>query len=331
MSTSPRPRCRFAPLFILLAAAFTADAAASEVRAFEALVTRAHCEGPNGPFSTEIVSLADGTTRFLQIRGERRTELLLLGDAAYQTTEDGGRLAAAPPEVARAIELVVRGHEVHRMVLARPADTARDAPLEVAADDDPNGSRVRIEMDEWRAVHGIELPHRAVFLHEGERFVHDYFQLLPFRLAPGAPVPTGPEALFDRLGDLAEITALHQRTLDAHLRSDVEMLLADEADTGTNSGRGQLTTTTRETMRARLGPYLGATRFDRYADTAVPVVAVSADGSLGWLACEIEGRGEQNDGAGQWSPLAFGFSWVELVAREDDRWVRIGNASSARP
>lgn len=326
-----RPRCRLVGRCILLTIALNGEAALAEVRAFEALVTRARCEGPDGPFSTEIVSLADGTTRFLQVRGEERTELLLFGDSAYQTTEDGGRLTAASPEVARTTEFVVRGHEVHRMVLERPPGASREAPLEVATDDDPNSSKVRIEMGEWRAVHGIALPRRAVFLHEGERFVHDFSVLLPFRLAPGAPLPTEPEALFDRLGDLAEITAMHQRTVDAHLRSDVEMLLADEAEAGTNSGRGQLTTTTRQAMRARLGSYLDATRFDRYADTVVPVVAVSEDGSLGWLACEIEARGEQNDGAGRWNPLAFEFSWVELVARDGDRWVRIGNASSARP
>jgi hypothetical protein len=55
------------------------------------------------------------------------------------------------------------------------------------------------------------------------------------------------------------------------------------------------------------------------------------DGSLGWLACQIEAAGVQRDAGGQEAPLAFGFSWVELYARDGRRWRAIGNASSQKP
>ena len=54
-------------------------AAAAERSPFEGLFTRAACDGPAGPFSTEIISLADGTCRFVQIRGDDRSEILRTG------------------------------------------------------------------------------------------------------------------------------------------------------------------------------------------------------------------------------------------------------------
>ena len=77
--------------------------------------------------------------------------------------------------------------------------------------------------------------------------------------------------------------------------------------------------------------YLGAIRFDRYVDTVVPVVAVAADGTLGWLACEMDASGTRTEN-GKSEPIAYGFSWVELSAKDaDGRWRAIGNASSLRP
>jgi len=63
----------------------------------------------------------------------------------------------------------------------------------------------------------------------------------------------------------------------------------------------------------------------------VPVIAVSTDGSMGWLACEIEVVGHEVGPAGQGARLAYAFSWVETTLKRDSRWLRNGNASSARP
>ncbi len=324
-------------------------------RAIAGVATRARCDGPQGAFETEIVALDEGTARFVQSRGERRSELLASGGAAFQRGA-GGAIEAAPEA---ALE-IVHGHAVHRLLLdldrhaaAGPATAQGCLPLrgpgglafavcpapegglparlEIALSAAAGGETVVVELADWRPLLGVRLPFVATFVQGGQRFVHRYQAVLPFRLAPGASLPAEPAALAARLGDLAALAASHEEVLAAHRASDVERLLAGGGEASLGSHRGVLAVTDRQAMRERLGPYLAATRFSRYEDVAVPAVAVALDGSLGWLACQIEAEGEQRDAVGQASPLAFGFSWVELYARDGDRFRAIGNASSLKP
>jgi hypothetical protein len=144
-------------------------------------------------------------------------------------------------------------------------------------------------------------------------------------------VPSDPGAAFDLLGDLADLAALHRAAVDAHVTSDVDRLAAGEFDWSTVSRRGELVETTRDALVARLGPYLRSIRFTRYHDVRVPAIAVSNDGSLGWLACEIEAEGQEVALQGQGARVAYGFSWIETAIKRNGRWLRNGNASSARP
>ena len=65
-----------------------------------------------------------------------------------------------------------------------------------------------------------------------------------------------------------------------------------------------------------------------------PFPGYPQDGTLAWLACEMQAAGHR-DAGGKNEPIAYGFSWVEHYARDPDskdrRWISIGNASSQRP
>lgn len=324
-------------------------------RAIDGVATVARGEGPNGAFVTEIVALADGRTRFAQSAGDRRTELLAVGAAAFAV----GAGSAASPAPREALE-IARGHAVHRLLLdldryavAGPADGRGCTPmrghgempfsvcvppgeelparllLELKAPE--AGSAIEVELADWRPRLGVRLPFRVTFVQEGRRYAHRFDSVLPFRLSPGTALPEEPAALAARLADLGALAAAHEEVLAAHRASDVERLLAGGGAASLDAHRGILSVTGPDVMRARLGPYLAATRFSRYEDVAVPAIAVALDGSLGWLGCQIEAEGVQRDGRGIEEPLAFGFTWVELYARRAGRWQAVGNASSPRP
>ena len=329
-------------------------------QALVGISARAEANGPRGAFASEMISLDDGTARFRLLMAEGGTELLLAADRPYTRSLTGAsrELAAATD---RSLASFVRGHEVHRMLLdlelrfrpdsraaepgcqallgpddlavtiCRATDSALPATIELALPAGLGGGSTRIELGDWRGLHGVQLPFAADFLHAGERHTYRYREVLPFRLAPGSTLPAAPAALFARLGDLAALAAAHERVLEAHRRSDVGMLLADSAQRTVSSGRGTLNETSRDALAARLGPYFERSRFTRYEDVVVPIVAISADGTLGWLACQIEADGTSAAPGAPPEPIAFGFSWVELYARNDGPWRSIGNASSARP
>ncbi|MEO7794951.1 MAG: hypothetical protein ABIV06_09280 [Thermoanaerobaculia bacterium] len=334
-------------------------------QAIAGLAARAEATGPRGPFVSEMLSLADGTARFRLTKDGDTTERLATGGKIWQRSHAAGSAAVGAAEPAEAAMIgFVRGHEIHRMLLdierrfrADSRATATGCVALLGPDDLPatmcvamgsalpatielglpaamGGGSTTIELADWRRLHGVWLPYAVNFLHAGERHTYRYTAVLPFRLAPGAVLPAAPGELLARLDDLEALAAAHERGLEAHRRSDLRMLLDGASERSVESGRGVLRETGRDDLAARLGPYLAGIRFSRYEDVALPIVAVSADGTLGWLACQIEAAGttrvaeESKQGP---EAIAYGFSWVELYAMQGGRWQAIGNASSARP
>lgn len=321
----------------LLAFGASAGPAASPAHPLEGLATRAEVTGPRGRFVTEMVSLPDGITRFVQIyppddpRGRDRIELLVAGgDRAFQRDAKGAFIPADA-----GTRSFVAGHDAVRLA------SAKDRPPTLSLAAGTGGGEVTIALADYRKVIGRELPFTATFVHSGapsDRFEYRYTEVLPFRVAPGSPSigdAGDPATLFDRLGDLREIAAAHERVMAAHRASDAEMMTAADAELTTVSGRGRLTEVKRSDQLERMRAYLGAIRFSRYEDTVVPVISLSRDGSLAWLACEQEAEGVRTVD-GRTEPIAYAFSWVELYARDTgasppSAWRAIGNASSLRP
>jgi hypothetical protein len=130
--------------------------------------------------------------------------------------------------------------------------------------------------------------------------------------------------------DEAQLLELHRAGLQAHIDGDVEALLAEQADDFVLLNRGELASPSRQQRREVLGPYLAATDFDYYRDKVPPVVRVARDGSLGWVAAQIEARGTQTSADGGNRTIEFVVAWVELYEKRAGRWTAIGNASSFR-
>lgn len=57
-------------------------------------------------------------------------------------------------------------------------------------------------------------------------------------------------------------------------------------------------------------------------------MAVSDDGSLGWVLAQVYARGTQTGEDGKEEPLEFTCAWIELYRRQGDEWFRVGNVSN---
>jgi hypothetical protein len=129
--------------------------------------------------------------------------------------------------------------------------------------------------------------------------------------------------------DRSQLLAFHQRMLEAHLESDVDLLFEASADDYVIANRGEILRPTLEERKARLGPYLEATTFTEYKDLTVPVVRISADGSMGWVIAQVGASGVQLTPDGE-RPIEFVSAWIELYEKRDGSWVQVGNVSNFR-
>lgn len=132
-------------------------------------------------------------------------------------------------------------------------------------------------------------------------------------------------------GDEDRLRQLHEEALQAHLESNVDLLLEAEEDDYVVSSAGAVSRPDRNARRQGLGPYLESTRFSVYRDQIPPVVKVSQDGSLGWVIAQIEAKGEQTEPDGTVAPIEFVSSWIELYEKRGGRWLRVGNVSNFKP
>ena len=227
-------------------------------QALVGISARAEANGPRGAFASEMISLDDGTARFRLLMAEGGTELLLAADGPYTRSLTGASRSLRRPPIARWRALcaatryiaccsiwscafapiraaaepgcqALLGPDDLAVTICRATDSALPATIELALPAGLGGGSTRIELGDWRGLHGVQLPFAADFLHAGERHTYRYREVLPFRLAPGSTLPAAPAALFARLGDLAALAAAHERVLEAHRQSDVGMLLADSA------------------------------------------------------------------------------------------------------
>ena len=135
-----------------------------------------------------------------------------------------------------------------------------------------------------------------------------------------APVP------IDTAGDRARLLALHEQAMEAHRKSDVELLLQADAEDFVLANRGEISRPSLEQRRQFLGRYLRGVQFAEYIDVVAPVVHVSADGTSGWVIAQVRARGTEVGGTGR--PIQFESAWIELYERRADGWRRVGNVSN---
>ena len=126
----------------------------------------------------------------------------------------------------------------------------------------------------------------------------------------------------------SQLLALHQKALEAHMKSDIAMLLEDESEDYVVVSNGEVSSPTKKEREAFLGPYLRATRFESYKDLIPPIVHLSPDGKLGWVIAQISAKGVQKKADGTDGKLEFICAWIELYENRNGRWLRTGNVSN---
>lgn len=123
----------------------------------------------------------------------------------------------------------------------------------------------------------------------------------------------------------AELVALHEASVEAHLRGDAGFFAEDLVEDYVVVSGAEIVRPTAEEVRQQFESYLSSTEFQRYETTDGPIVGVSDDGSVGWIITAVEVEGTVADG----SPLAFRSAWLSLYRRVDGQsWSMVANVSN---
>lgn len=130
--------------------------------------------------------------------------------------------------------------------------------------------------------------------------------------------------------DVALLLAKHEKVLQAHRDTNVEMLMEDAALDYSLVTAGEILHPSFQERQDRFAEYFSITSFDSYIDTVPPIVKVSPDGNLGWVVARVSASAVQ-DVNGTMEQLDFVSAWIELYEKRDGHWVQIGNVSNFKP
>lgn len=124
----------------------------------------------------------------------------------------------------------------------------------------------------------------------------------------------------------AELLALHEAARQAHLRGDAAPLAAAIGDKLLLAENGGIRVQTKAEVAQFFAGYFSRIRYSEWRDVSPPVVQVSPDGRMGWMAVELEARYTRADKPDE-GEKSFKSSWIATYERANCEWRMTGIAS----
>jgi hypothetical protein len=137
---------------------------------------------------------------------------------------------------------------------------------------------------------------------------------------PALRCPTREEAA-------AQLRAAHEVSRRAHLEGNAELMAPGMADQMVVASNGDLTVNPREKTISFFKGYFARVKYLEWSDSEPPIVHVSPDGRMGWMAVKVRARylDRTKPEAGE---KAFKSSWIATYQRAGCDWKMTGNASA---
>jgi hypothetical protein len=138
-----------------------------------------------------------------------------------------------------------------------------------------------------------------------------------------------PSALRCSTGDeaVAEIRATHEAARRAHLDGNAELMAPGMADRMIVASNGELSVNPREKMIAFFKSYFARVKYLEWSDAEPPIINVSPDGRMGWMAVKVRARYVER-AKPEAAEKAFKSSWIATYQRVGCEWKMTGNASA---
>jgi hypothetical protein len=124
----------------------------------------------------------------------------------------------------------------------------------------------------------------------------------------------------------AELLSLHEKTRQAHLRGDAAMVAETIGDQLLFAEDGVLRTQSKAQVEQFFSGYFKRVRYREWRDASPPVVTVSPDGQIAWMAVAVEAAYTRADKPAE-AEKSFKSSWIATYQRDNCAWRMTGMAS----
>ena len=125
----------------------------------------------------------------------------------------------------------------------------------------------------------------------------------------------------------AELLSLHEATRRAHLLGDAALIAVTAADRLLFADNGAVRVQSKADLAQFFTGYFKRVRYRQWRDVSPPVVAISPDGQMAWMAVEVEAQYTQTDKPAE-GEKTFKSSWIATYQRDKCAWRMTGMASN---
>lgn len=205
-----------------------------------------------------------------------------------------------------------------KLALIQDGEETRPAGLLFELPDTPP---IEVHLKDWRDSNGRTLPFHVQIDDGSRRFDYFYTKIEITEASPIWFFEAVPGPDLNRL----QIHRLHRRILAAHCMGDADLIADLTAPDIVVASRGELHRSTREETRERFTGLFERLDYTGYHDLLDPVIEVSEDGGMGWIAVNVRAVGAE---IGTGTPFDSQWSWIMLARKIDGSWLHAGNASS---
>ena len=125
----------------------------------------------------------------------------------------------------------------------------------------------------------------------------------------------------------AELRAAHEAARRAHLEGNAELMAPGMADQMVLVSNGDVSVNPKEKMISFFKGYFARVKYLEWSDAAPPMINVSPDGQIGWMAVKVRARYLER-AKPEAAERAFKSSWIATYQRVGCEWKMTGNASA---
>lgn len=118
-----------------------------------------------------------------------------------------------------------------------------------------------------------------------------------------------------------ELLAMHADARAAHFAADVGALMAHQSDDFVYAGNGVIRRLTLDDLRRNISEAFANGNYHTFDDLEPPVIHVSADATMAWMAVSIRVRKTQTDGNGVSIERDFVSAGIRVYEKRGGAWV----------